>query len=142
MKKFETIGIAILYGVAATAFIVVALAMMGCNATLDPSGPYSGDKFLYDIDGAIIDARQTLDGFLTWELQNRATLKAEGKQTVTAAADSIRTNAPTYFGMISTARTAYLNAKGPGTSNALFQSVQVIQTQTLTTKALTNFSKL
>lgn len=122
----------------ALAVMAMALVLTGCQATLDPAGPYAGDKFLYDLDGAVIDARQTLDGFLTWELQNRAVLRVEGKATVTAAADAIRTNAPIWFGVVRQARTAYLDAKGPGTSNGLFQAVSVIQTQTLMTKAVTN----
>lgn len=112
----------------------------GCNATLDPAGPYSGDKFLYDMDGVVIEARGVFDGFLTWEMQNRAALKAENKQSVTAAADAVRTNAPVWFGVVSAARGAYMSAKGPATSNSLFQAVTIVQTQELTTKAVTNFA--
>lgn len=115
----------------------------GCSkTTLDQSGPYAGDKFLYDADGAVIDARHTVDAATTWEMENRGALAAAGKQSVTAAIDSIRTTAPTYFGLVKQARAQYVAAKGPGTSNSFFQALSVLQTQTLATKALTNSAKL
>lgn len=127
-------------------FAIIAMPAVlefGCSkTTLDPNGPYAGDKFLYEADGTIVEARKTMDGFLTWELQNRSTLAAQGKQTVTGAADSIRTNAPIYFAVVKQARAQYIAGKGPGTSNSFFQSLAVLQTQTITVQAVTNATKL
>lgn len=131
MKKLTTVF---------SAFVLLII-LVGCNATLDPAGPYGGDQFLYDSDGAVIDARQTLDGFLSWEMQNRASLATSGNKAVTTAADKLRTTAPIYFGLVSQARAQYVAAKGPTTSNSLFQAVSVLQTQTLTAKAVTNSVK-
>lgn len=126
--------------------ILLSLSSTGCRKTLSGSGVYGSNKFLYDADHVIVSSKSDMDAFLTWEMNNRATLAQQKLQSVTIAADSIRTNAPLWFVVAIQTRNAYSNAwylaappqTQSDTSNALESAITTLQTQTLATRALTN----
>lgn len=132
--------------VIALGLALIWLALSGCRSTLDVSGPYKGDTFLFNADKVIVDSKHDLSGFLVWEQINRTRLAANHLQTVTASADAIRMNAPMWFSNAVSARNLYSNSVASrlppamiaSSSNALFGSVTALQTQTLVTRALTN----
>jgi hypothetical protein len=133
-RKTEVIGLTAIAG-----GIVLMAALMGCTTTtLDPSGVYAGNMFLYQCDKTLVTAKDTLDNVVTWEMQNRAQLATNHLQSVTAAADAIRAEAPTWFGTAAAARAAYTNllfsvgtppATLTASSNALAVSVASVQLQ-------------
>lgn len=126
----------------------------GCKTTrkttLDPAGPYHGDTFLFNADRVIVDSKEDISAFLKWELQNRPALVEKKLQTVTATADTIRSNAPLWFRVAVQSRNQYSNAvataSGPSTvtasSNSLQSAISSLETQTLSTRAITNSVKL
>ena len=115
------------YLLALIAAAALALTMPGCQTSLDPAGAYQGDNWLYQTDKAVTTAYDTIDGFLIWELQYRSSL-ATNAPHVTAAADSIRSQAPRWFAVEKQMRGLYVAAKSPGTSNQLFNAAAVITT--------------
>lgn len=132
------------------AFIVFALVLLmlsGCGTTLAPEGAYHGDVFLFNADKVLVDSKDDLSGFLKWEMANRQQLQVQHLQSITAAADAIRTNAPLWFKLAYDARNAYSNAVALSqpnvaqASNSLAQAITSLQTQTLSTRALTNSIK-
>lgn len=131
----------------ALALVLIWLAL-GCQQTLAPEGAYHGDVFLFNADRVLVDSKDDLGGFLKWELTNRKTLADNKLQSVTAAADAIRSNAPLWFKVAYDARNNYSNSAAlhlptvGQTSNLLQQAVSTLQTQTLSTRALTNSIKL
>ena len=91
-------------------FALFALSGMTCkDVTLDNTGPYKGDKFLYSTDMIIDQSYRFFDGFLLWEMQNRSFLSTNAP-SVTKVADSIRINAPLWFILEGQLRAAYTNA--------------------------------
>lgn len=126
------------------AVIVLSLSFSGCGTKLAPEGPYHGDTFLFTADKVLVDSKDDLSGFLKWEMQNRSVLASNKLQSVTAAADTIRTNAPLWFKVAYDSRNNYSNAMAlrlptvTQTSNSLAQSITLLQSQTLSTRALTN----
>jgi hypothetical protein len=66
------------------------LALTGCNATLDPTGVYHGDKSLEVAEATLPASYAVIDAFLKWEMTNRALVSPE----VTAFADSLRRQYP------------------------------------------------
>lgn len=139
-KRVRTVWEVIAF-ILALALIYLAL---GCKSTLAPEGPYHGDKFLFDADKVLVDSKDDLSGFLKWEMTNRKQLQEKKLQSITAAADAIRTNAPLWFKVTFDARNNYSNAMALHQSNViqasnlLEQAVTTLQTQTLSTRALTN----
>ncbi len=76
----------------------------GCG-TLDPQGVYQGDKFLYDADLTITTGYEVMHRFVTWEYQNRETLK--GTPGIKAAADKVRAGAKDWVSSALKLRDAY-----------------------------------
>ena len=130
------------------AALLLLLSCAGCGTTLAPEGPYHGDVFLFNADKVLVDSKDDLGHFLQWEQSNRKLLADKKLQSVTAAADAIRTNAPIWFKLAYDARNNYSNAAAlhqpnvTQSSNSLLQAVTTLQTQTLSTRALTNSIKL
>ena len=87
----------------------LALGLSGCG-TLDPGGPYQGDKFLYNADGVISSSYELLHAFVTWEAKERANLT--GTPEVTTYADYVRANAKGWVQSAIAVRDAY--AADPG----------------------------
>lgn len=67
---------------------LLALGLAGCG-TLNPDGPYQGDKTLYDADVAIATSYDLIHTFVTWEHQNRDTLKAKPEITVDSSSSIV-----------------------------------------------------
>ena len=129
--------------------MIVSLPV-GCKATLDKQGVYQGQQFWFFADRTIEGAKDDISGFLKWELDNRATLKAQGLAKVTAAADDIRSNAPQWFRVAVKARDDYTNALFSAAtpiqvvqaSNSLQSALLTLKTARLTAVASTNNVKL
>lgn len=115
----------------------------GCKTKLDPAGAYHGDTFLFTADRTIVDSKDALSGFLTWEMQNRSQF-TNNLREITHIADTIRINAPFWFSNAVIARNAYSNAAALRlstvslTSNALVANISQLQAQTLSLRAVTN----
>lgn len=126
------------------AALLLLLSCVGCGTTLAPEGPYHGDTFLFNSDKVLVDSKDDLGGFLKWEMLNRKALSDNKLQSITDAADAIRTNAPLWFKLAYDARNNYSNAVAlhqsnvAQTSNSLLQAVTSLQTQTLAARAITN----
>lgn len=57
----------------------LALILAGCpstSRTLDPAGPYAGDRLLYELDGVIVEATQTFSDVIAWADRNAAYVAA------------------------------------------------------------------
>lgn len=123
--------------------VIVSLPL-GCKTNLDPAGVYHGDTFLFNAERVIGDSGEALNNFVTWEMNNRSILTGK-LHSVTVAADAIRLNAPLWFTNATISRDVYSNSvalrQGAGTiaaaSNALNANITQLQTQTLSTRALT-----
>jgi hypothetical protein len=73
--------------------LFAALLLPGCTTkTLEPGGPFMGDKFLYDAEKTINGAYAAMDAFLRWEHENRSLLAPAIRPKVKSAADKIRIN--------------------------------------------------
>lgn len=81
-----------------------SLLILGCKS-LDPAGPYHGDKVTADADAVIVAAYETLHTFVAWEFDNRAALA--GTPEVTKFADSIRAGAQNWIQSAIAVRDAY-----------------------------------
>ena len=122
---------------------LLLIGVFGCRTQLDPAGVYHGDKFLFLADKTIGDAGDSLNQFVTWELQNRARLTNK-LHSITVAADAIRVNSPLWFTNAVNARNVYSNSvalvKGPATisaaSNALHLQITQLNSQKLSAQAL------
>lgn len=68
--------------------VLFATLLAGCG-TLNPNGPYKGDKTLYTADQIIDSSYKILHAFVKWEYTYRAALPVE----VSKAADGVRDNA-------------------------------------------------
>jgi hypothetical protein len=111
---------------------------------LDPAGVYRSNVFLYNSDHTLDAAASSLDAFVLWEMQNRASLASNHMEAVTVAADAVRTNAPTWFAVAQAARSAYTNlwltmptsSAAQTASNTLALQVISIQNQATAAKAV------
>ena len=97
---------------------LLGLVIIAACGTLDESGPYKGDKFLYDADAAFIAAHDTVETFLKWEYANRAIVPKE----VTAAADKLRDEYPKLHASFYLMRDAYV-ANPSGENKVNLQNV-------------------
>lgn len=104
---------------------VSAMLMAGCG-TLDPTGPYHGDKVLYDADVMIATSYETIHTFVTWEYVNRQSLAS--KPAIKVAADKMRTDAPRWFATALALRDSYQDNPNDGTRDALQRAVDVLRT--------------
>jgi hypothetical protein len=77
----------------------------GCGS-LDKTGVYQGDKFLYSSDLALATSYDAIHGFVSWEYQQRQAGLALPPE-ITKAADDIRAQAPAAFASAFSLRDAY-----------------------------------
>jgi len=123
-----------------------------CNMTLAPGGAYSTvdtnsgqalGPFIFGVDKTLVDSKDVLVTFLSWEEQNRASLTGK-LHSVTVAADAVRLDAPLWFTNAWNLRSNYLwirkNAPSlaPGASNNLQSAVTQLSSQAATATALKN----
>ncbi len=104
---------------------VALLAFAGCG-TLDKSGVYQGDQFLFAADQTITTSYQALDTFLAWELNNRAALSANSD--IKKEADYIRKNARQWYDSAFALRQAYIANPTPENKASLQNILNLIQT--------------
>lgn len=107
--------------------LIVVLAIggfTGCG-TLDTSGPYAGNKVLYQSDLTLATAYGVIDGFLVWETAHRG--KPECPAEVTQAADNIRLKAPVAFAAALAARDTYMKATTTTNADALQVTLTALQ---------------
>jgi len=130
------------------ALCACTLGLPGCATQIDPAGVYgpsgefgtNNNFFILSVDKTLGDSKQTLNAFVTWELQNRPSLPA----SVTKVADTIRDEAPLWFTNAYIARSNYvfLWRSNPGAasaaSNVLQASVSQISAQAAASSAITN----
>jgi hypothetical protein len=125
---------------------LLLLSESGCvtGLNLDPAGVYQSDTFLANSDLLLVSARSNLDNFVTFEWQNRGPLRAAHLESLTLAADAVRTNVATWFAVAELARSAYVNARALAATNAtrvaasntLALQVISIQSQAATAQSL------
>lgn len=84
--------------------LLAPLVLLGCRS-LDPNGIYAGDKILYTAERTTRGAYDTLNAFVSWELENRAALA--DRPEITQAADAIRRNARQWIDDAIAMRDAY-----------------------------------
>lgn len=104
---------------------LVALCLSSCG-TLDPSGPYSSNRILYDADVVIDTSYVIIHEFVAWEYANRPYNMATHPK-ITKVADKIRMEAPKAFATAIAARDAYETIPSEDTKNALKSSVAVLK---------------
>ena len=110
--------------VALFSLLAVLAIVPGCG-TLDKSGPYAGNKVLYQSDLTLATAYDIIDGFLVWEMNHRG--KPECPKAVTDAADQMRVKAPTAFAAALSARDVYARASNSANQDALMTSLAALQ---------------
>jgi hypothetical protein len=147
----------LLTGVLALLATIPLVLAPGCASKIDQRGVYGSggnspfgtndNSFMLASDKTLVDTRDTLSAFLTWELQNRQVL-AGVAPNVTGVADNIRDQAPLWFTNAYVARAAYIAAfkanpstAGPA-SNAFAASVSALSAQSAAVKTITNSVKL
>lgn len=82
----------------------------GCpSAPLDKTGAYANNSTLYATDSSIDAAFRVLDVFLTFQMQNRATLPKE----INDFADKLRVDAPKWGKSLVALRDAYAASPTP-----------------------------
>lgn len=104
--------------------LIAALLLVGCG-TLNPIGPYKGDKVLYDADQVIVTGYDILHIYVTWEYQNREALAVEPK--IKASADHVRTNAKKWFSTAKELRSVYVSSATDTNKTALQKAIAVIR---------------
>lgn len=126
------------------AIILPLLCLIGfvaCKASLDKSGVYAqpggGGMFLFTVDKTLVDSKETLNAFVSWEFAHHAQV-ASTWPAISQAADNIRANAPSWFADALELRGVYVTASTLVNSNALNARVQLIQTAAITSGPLTN----
>jgi hypothetical protein len=102
--------------------LAFALALTGCG-TLDPSGPYAGDKTLYQADQTIATSYAVLDSFLQWEKH-----VGRSKPDVHALAEQIRREGPNWFRSATAIRDAYAAEPTPEKRKSLQSALAILQT--------------
>jgi len=111
-------------GSLAVTLLFCAGLLAGCG-TLNPEGPYGGDKALYDADSTITMTYDALHAFVKWEYENRAALASMPE--IKHHSDTIRKQAPQWFNSAVAIRDAYQQAPSAGTRDALMSSLAVLR---------------
>ena len=107
-------------------FLLCAMIAMGSGCgSLDKTGVYGGDKFLYDSDLTLASSYVVLHNFVKWEFDNRPALA--GMPEVTKYADDVRKGAPQWYGSAWALRDAYKANPNGGTRTALQTALDVIR---------------
>jgi hypothetical protein len=148
-SKLAAVALGALLFLQAALIFTSTCTFTGCATKLDPAGPYATNNspaaalFLLLSDKTLVDSKDTLNVFLTWELQNRSTL-ATVAPNVTKVADTIRDQAPLYFTNAYLLRSNYVFAfnSQPGASstasNFFSAAVQTISALAMSSSQLTN----
>jgi hypothetical protein len=128
---------------------ILALGLFGCKASLETGGVYTQmstnstlNSFIFGIDKSLVDSKETLNQFVTWEYQNHQTI-TNMWPAIAKVADNVRVSAPTWFTNAYTLRTQFVQtftANQPqllaATSNQLVSAVSLIQSSALASTAL------
>lgn len=93
-------------GKAAGGFMLCMLLITPGCYTLDPAGPYKGDKVLFNADQTLLTSYQVVDNFLIWEKANPA-CPVEAKKL----ANTLREDFPPAHKIAFEARNLYANIK-------------------------------
>jgi hypothetical protein len=109
--------------------IAVSILLTACG-TLDPTGPYKGDKVLYDADIVIVTSYDIIHEFVLFEYTNRETLLVINP-AIKEAADKVRKDAPQWFGTALALRDAYSVNPSGGSRDALQTSLRVLRVAAL-----------
>lgn len=91
------------------------------SGTLDPTGPYAGDKTLYDIDASIAAGKATVDAFLNFEKANHDLIVSTHPE-IHAFAEKLRVSGKKDFQTAVEARDVYKAAATPA-NKAAFDAV-------------------
>jgi len=105
--------------------LLPALLLVGCG-TLDKTGVYAGDEFLYDTDRAIGLGYETIHSLIVWETANHEYLKANAPDVVKAA-DKMRSDAPMWFASAYVLRDAYVANPSSAGQTSLKQVLAMIR---------------
>jgi hypothetical protein len=103
--------------------LALLVLLAGC-AKLDPSGPYHGDRVLYNADNAIVTANAVFVSFMKWEYDNRETLAKWPE--IRKTADRVRANNRDWLETAIKARNNYKVIRNTTTENALTDAVKVL----------------
>lgn len=103
--------------------LVLCFSVIGCG-TLNKSGVYNGDKFLYSTDLTLVTSKDVLQAFVSWEKNNRAAIN---NPDIKKAADSIRLGAPKWYASALAVRDAYAANPSTDNKNAVVSVLAVIQ---------------
>ncbi len=102
------------------------LGPIACQHKLDPAGVYKGDSILWDADGVIANGHDVLQGFVTWEEDNRATL-AKVSPEIKKLADRIVEQGPSWFSSALALRDAYAADPSKPNKDALTTGIAVLK---------------
>lgn len=103
---------------------LLCLSLTGCG-TLDPAGPYKGDKALHSADLTLVTSFAVLDTFVKYEYNNRAALASTPK--VRELADRLRAQAPLWRTRILALRDVYAVNPSPENHKNLTTGFSVLQ---------------
>jgi hypothetical protein len=109
-----------------TTLLMLSLLLTGCRS-LDPSGPYKGDKVLYDADTVIASSYDIMHTYVKWEYDNRANVSLE----VTRSADNIRKNGQKWIWSAIALRETYKASPAPNREDALNSALAILRTAML-----------
>jgi len=104
---------------------LLLIVMVGCG-TLDPAGPYHGDKVLFEAHRTVNGAYEVLHAFVKWEFENRAALAS--KPEIKKAADDVRRNAQHWIESAIALADAYEANPNDQTRTALTKSLDILKT--------------
>jgi hypothetical protein len=104
--------------------LIAVLLLVGCG-TLNPTGPYKGDRVLYDADQVIVTGYDLLHVYVQWEFSNREALATHPEIKVTA--DHVRVNAKGWFRTAKNLRAAYAVSATDINKTALQQAISLIR---------------
>ena len=93
--------------------------LVGCGS-LDKTGVYQGDKFLYDSELAITTSYDVIHAYVTWEKNNRAALVKYPE--ITKSADVMRLKAKQWFATANALHDAY-KADPSAANKTAFQTI-------------------
>ena len=100
------------------------LLLCGC-ATQLASGPYNGDKVLYNADVAITSAYDVCHRFVKWEYDNQVALAQFPE--VKKAADKVRVNAPGLINSAISLREVYVSTGSGESRDSLLTVVALLR---------------
>lgn len=119
MLKFKQLFGALILAVS----VMTVPVATGCkSAQLSQTGPYHGDKILYNADKTISTSYKVMHDFVTWEYNNRNVLPLQ----VTQAADAVRANAKKSIDAAIAVRDAYANQPSTEAGHSLDTALNIL----------------